>query len=122
MLLSLFVRINNNTDVSNLEIVEHLQELQVIRKEEICRRCNRPMRILMRIKKMDDCEFYCHHRDARLSIRSGSLFFGSKLSLYEILSILNSFISDISAIQLSNNLLLSRQSVNKWYDIFRKKF
>ena len=119
MCMSIFERIKANTYIGNLEIIEFLQSLGILKNKIKCECCIKYMPLVGIHTLTDKYGFQCSSCNKRISIRIGSAFYKSKLSLYEILRILEGFVSDINAIKLSDNLSISRKCIGKWYHTFR---
>lgn len=119
MYLPFFTKVKNNTPIDNAEIIAFFQSEGIISKEKLCKVCEKRMTLITINQLSDGFGFQCHFCSSRTSVRADTVLYNTKLPLYDILRILVGFVCDVSAINLSEEILVSKPSIGKWYEIFR---
>ncbi len=114
----IYERLLNNQPVDTKELISALRILGCLKETIKCESCEIPMNEA-KIKTGDFICFRCNNCEKKKSIRTGTLFFKSKLKLSEILRMLACFSDDKSSLSVQENYYFSKESVIKWFKLFR---
>lgn len=96
---------------------------KLILKELLCHDCSRPMKMKATTDRLDGFIWSCRYRigdknkehRVECSIRSGSIFEGSNLSISEILQIIYWWSTDMSQKQIQQQMGLSKEAACSWH-------
>lgn len=97
----------------------------LIANERQCDRCNRPMSLVAYRQGIDSKRWFCHHCKQRLSVRKGSFFEQSFLSLLTLVKLIYCWAMDDPQINTQIALSLANKTVIDWYNFCKdecKKF
>lgn len=97
-----------------------LMGIGALKNEMICRKCGEKMR---KLEKDNRIVFRCVHTDcgkADVSVRSGSVFYGSKMTCRTIMKIARAWLQGESRNAAVRSAKVCRNSVTEWYTVFRE--
>jgi hypothetical protein len=80
-------------------LVEFLTEIGLINENDVCSLCQCPMKIQLYEQRNDGFVYRCKNPRciARTTIRDGSFFFNSRLTLYQLMQMLFCFVQSVLA-------------------------
>lgn len=84
-----------------------------------CRNCNGRMTVTRWQERLDGKQWHCPHCHWRCSVRAGSFFERSHLSVRKILEIIYMWSQEFSIVQVETETRLSRVTVIDWYNFIR---
>ncbi len=99
-------------------MISCLRQLSILKDDIKCTLCDIPMNDV-KIKTGDFLEWRCNTCSHKKGIKTGAIFFGSKLNLSEILIILACFSQDNTSLEVQDNFYFSKEVVIKWFRLFR---
>ncbi len=114
----IFEQLLNNQPIDSKELITCLRQLGILKDNINCTLCDIPMSDV-KIKTGDFLGLRCNTCSLKKSIRTGSIFFGSKIKLSEILKILACFSQDKTSLEVQDNFYFSKEAVIKWFRLFR---
>lgn len=104
-------------------LIIYLQNKGVLKKEVKCRSCNRPMSLARRNNTKDQYTWKCSFRDCAtnpsVTIRTQSIFEGSKLTLKEYISVIFYWSLELCPTNVSKLTKVSLRSVSVINDLMR---
>ena len=102
--------------------VRWLAERALIRNNLVCGTCRSPCRIHLQRDSPDGKRWYCGQCNIRTSIRDGSLFAKSKLSLKEIIAIIFCWANDLPQRFIQQESRVTNEcTVGKWCSKLRRQ-
>ena len=97
-----------------------LMTLGILRRERQCEKCSEQMTIVEREKRLI---FRCGRRECGkidVSVRKGSVFYGSRLSCRKILKVVRAWLQGESRDAAVRSSKVNKESVSEWYLTFRE--
>lgn len=95
-------------------VITYMQESRLIAQSMVCHKCRRNMTVQEYNQSLDKATFRCSFCKSRTSIRKGSIFEGSHLSLSNILMIIYFMSAGILQKTISEMLNISERSIVEW--------
>ena len=103
------------------DLIEYLKEIGLLASEMNCSKCNTKMHFTVKKSSSDGYRFVCRQCKRELSIRTGSIFSGSKLKIKEIFLIIYLLCKgDPAYSTIKHCPEINPKAIYKWYSTLRE--
>lgn len=101
------------------QCIQWLARRSLIANSRQCCMCQQPMRFIAYIKGLDKKRWSCHTCQQTLSLRNGSFFERSNLSLVDIVLLIYVWVKDLPQTFAIEELSLNKNTVVDWFNFCR---
>ncbi|XP_052901693.1 uncharacterized protein LOC128309363 [Anopheles moucheti] len=108
---------------NELSLVGLLQKAEILPPTQLCRKCNRRMK-LKATRKANSCKWICKPTSSctgwECTVRTGSIFKNSRLSLSQLMELTYEWSQDVKRSSASAECGANKSTVLKWYAFLRE--